>query len=94
MTPVPGKQANDAPDASGNAPQALVLDLVEWVARAPRAYAEAMAAWRTSCPRLTVWEDALERGYVARKPTASGATVVTTTAGEAFLRAHGRLPPA
>jgi hypothetical protein len=77
-------------ESDGRAPQALVLDLVEWVAREPRSYAEAMAAWRTSCPRLTVWEDALECGYVARKPTAAGASVVTTPTGEAFLRAHGR----
>ena len=44
--------------------QALVLDLVEWVAREPRAYEEVMDAWRTSCPRLTIWEDALDNGFV------------------------------
>ncbi len=43
----------------------LILDLVEWVAAAPRPYAEVLDAWRTSCPRLTVWEDALDRGLVA-----------------------------
>ena len=35
-----------------------IRDLVEWVAKEPRPYSEVMAAWRTSCPRLTVWEDA------------------------------------
>ncbi|MFC0389525.1 hypothetical protein [Muricoccus vinaceus] len=44
----------------------LVLDLVEWVARQPRPYAEVMEAWRTSCPRLMVWEEAVERGLVLR----------------------------
>jgi hypothetical protein len=44
----------------------LVLDFVEWVAREPRAYAEVIATWKTSCPRLTIWEDAADRGYVAR----------------------------
>ncbi len=34
----------------------LVLDFVEWVAREPRVYAEVVATWRTSCPRLTIWE--------------------------------------
>ena len=29
---------------------ALVLDLVEWIARAPRPYAEVIETWRTSCP--------------------------------------------
>ena len=45
----------------------LILDLVEWVAREPRAYPELIDAWRTSCPRLTVWEDAVERGFVRRE---------------------------
>lgn len=34
----------------------LVLDLVEWIAREPRLYSEVIATWRTSCPRLTIWE--------------------------------------
>src|SRR3546814_10763424 len=42
----------------------LILDLVEWVAAGPRPYAEVMEAWRTSCPRLPVWEDAVERGLI------------------------------
>ncbi len=69
----------------------LILDLVEWVAKAPRTYADVMEAWRTSCPRLTVWEDAVERGLVARIP-ADGAPglVAATPAGLAFLAAHGR----
>jgi hypothetical protein len=54
------------------ATDALVLDLVEWVAREPRPYAEVIDTWRTSCPRLTIWEDAVDRGYVARRPTAEG----------------------
>ena len=70
----------------------LVLDLVEWVAARPRRQAEAMEAWRTSCPRLTVWEEAFERGYVERRPSPGGAMVATTAAGVAFLRAHGRAP--
>ena len=43
----------------------LILDLVAWVARQPRPYGEVIEAWRTSCPRLTVWEDAVDRGLVA-----------------------------
>jgi hypothetical protein len=66
---------------------ALVLDLVEWVAREPRPYSEVIAVWRTSCPRLTVWEDAVDSGYVART---GGAMVVVTEDGKEWLRAHGR----
>ena len=44
----------------------LLFDLVEWISREPRAYAEVIDAWRTSCPRLTVWENAIERDLVMR----------------------------
>ena len=69
---------------------ALVLDLVEWIAREPRAYAEVLEVWRTSCPRLTIWEDAVDRGYVVRRPSVEGIKVTVTEGGEQFLRAHGR----
>jgi hypothetical protein len=70
---------------------ALVLDLVEWVAREPRSYAEVFDAWRTSCPRLPVWEEACDRGLVARTSIPGrGALVVATTAGRKFLQQHGR----
>jgi hypothetical protein len=42
----------------------LILDLVAFVAERPRPYAEVLDAWRTSCPRLTVWEDAVDAGLV------------------------------
>jgi hypothetical protein len=68
--------------------QPLILDLVEWIAQAPRPYAEVMDAWRTSCPRLPVWEDAVDRGLVART---AGAIVVATPSGRRCLESHGRL---
>jgi hypothetical protein len=45
----------------------LMLDLVAFVADRPRPYAEVMDAWRTNCPRLTVWEDAVEAGLVVTR---------------------------
>ena len=70
----------------------LVLDLVEWVARQPRPYSEVIAAWRTSCPRLTIWEDAVDSGYVARETVAGlGVMVAVTEQGRQLLRACGRL---
>jgi hypothetical protein len=69
----------------------LILDFLEWLAAAPRPYSEVMAAWRTSCPRLTVWEDALEAGYVARVDSnAPGPLICITERGIALLAAHGR----
>ena len=71
----------------------LILDLVEWCAREPRTYAEVIDAWRTSCPRLTVWEDATERNLLARETTADNQyRIVVTAAGQTFLAAHGRRP--
>ena len=64
----------------------LVFDLVEWVAKQPRPYAEAIDAWRTSCPRLTVWEDAFDRGYVERRGIeGQGVCICATAAGLDFL---------
>jgi len=69
----------------------LVLDFVEWIAREPRLYAEVVGTWKTSCPRLTIWEDAADHGYVARETIAGFGLVVTVTkVGERLLRAHGR----
>ncbi|HXH47109.1 MAG TPA: hypothetical protein VNK51_25120 [Bradyrhizobium sp.] len=67
----------------------LVLDFVEWVARERRAYAEVIATWKTS--RLTIWEDAADRGYVARETIAGlGLVIALTESGERLLRANGR----
>jgi hypothetical protein len=58
--------------------ESLVIDLLEWIAARDRSYEEVMDAWRTSCPRLTVWEDANDRGLVA-KETVDGRSVVRVT---------------
>jgi hypothetical protein len=69
----------------------LVLDLVEWVAREPRTYEEVMEAWRTSCPRLTIWEDAISQGYLLREREPSGKRlVIVTEAGQALLQSAVR----
>jgi hypothetical protein len=69
----------------------LVLDLVEWIARQPRLYSEVIETWRTSCPRLTIWEDAVDRGYVTRESVAGiGVRVAITEDGDKFLRDNRR----
>jgi hypothetical protein len=71
----------------------LIVDLVEWVAREPRSYSEVMEAWRTSCPRLTVWEDALDRGYLIRERVDRGSIAVRVTLqGLELLAQYGRRP--
>ncbi len=64
----------------------LLLDLVAWVAKEPRDYFETMDAWRTSCPRLPVWEEANARGLVTRTLDDKGTAIVQVTdTGRAFL---------
>jgi hypothetical protein len=71
----------------------LVMDLVQFVAAGPRPYDEVMDAWRTSCPRLTVWEDAVDRGLVTQYRDQNRALAVSaTSAGLRLLRESGRLP--
>ena len=71
---------------------ALVLDLLEWIDPSPRPYDEVMEAWRTSCPRLPVWETANERGFVERRSVPGGGPVVSiSAAGMEHLRAKRSL---
>lgn len=64
----------------------LIADFVVWLAAEERRYADALEAWRTNCPRLTVWEEARERGLVATRRTASRELVPEPTAlGRAFV---------
>lgn len=67
--------------------ESLILDLLEWVDVRDRSYEEVMGAWRTSCPRLPVWEDANERGLVEID---GGSTVRITQAGRALLERRGK----
>jgi len=70
----------------------LILDLVEWVGRKERTYEETIDAWRTSCPRFPVWEDATERGFVETFSLNGRSLVRATSAGLAFLK--GKRPHA
>ena len=70
----------------------LTLQLLEWVAERPRTYAESIEAWRTSCPRLSIWDDAAIGGLVQVVPSRNGtpATVVLTAEGRALLAGRPR----
>jgi D-3-phosphoglycerate dehydrogenase / 2-oxoglutarate reductase len=73
--------------------EALVLDLLEWIGPAPRPYDKVMEAWRTSCPRLPVWEEANARGFVHRHDVEGlGPCVSVTPAGREHLE-HRRSHP-
>jgi hypothetical protein len=68
---------------------ALMLELLEWISPQPRPYAEVIEAWRTSCPRLPVWEEANARGLVDRRHVdGEGTFIAVTPRGAAHLAAH------
>ena len=74
---------------------ALTRDFLIWLEDAPRTYADAMEVWRTSCPRFSIWEDALADGLVqiASAPGRSSTQdrVTLTSRGRAMV---GASPPA
>ena len=59
--------------------ESLILDLLAWLAARDRSYEEVMDAWRTSCPKLPVWEDANDRGLITSAKV-NGRTMVRPTA--------------
>jgi hypothetical protein len=65
---------------------ALILDLLEWLAARHRTYLRVIEVWRTSCPRLPVWEDAKDRDFVAQENFNGRGIVRITPAGFAFLQ--------
>jgi D-3-phosphoglycerate dehydrogenase len=64
---------------------ALILDLLDWVQARARSYEETLDAWRTSCPRLPVWEEANDRGLIVRDEANGLSVVRVTTRGLALL---------
>jgi hypothetical protein len=65
---------------------ALILDLLEWIGPKDRPYREVLEAWRTSCPRLPIWEEANDRGFIAyHHQHGSKAVVYVSNQGATFL---------
>lgn len=73
----------------------LTLEFLAWVARRRRSYAEAMEAWRSTCPRHTVWEDALADGLIQFEggDALCEYEVTLTPQGRSVLDANGRPAP-
>jgi hypothetical protein len=76
--------------AMSNPAHALTLQFLAWIAEGERTYAQAMEAWRSSCPRLSIWEDAILDGLVAFDggATRDCSRVTLTPKGRALLRAN------
>ena len=70
---------------------ALTLQFLTWIAAAPRSYGDVMEAWRTTCPRMPVWEDAVSDGLVAIESGRSmkDGRVKLTSRGRALVAQSG-----
>jgi len=65
----------------------LMLEFLSWISSRRRTYGDVMEAWQTTCPRHTVWEDAMIDGYVQlnRHDTLRDPEVTLTPRGIALL---------
>jgi hypothetical protein len=74
-----------------DAVESLIVDLLEWIGPDGRSYRDVMDAWRTSCPRLPVWEEANARGFIEQTHRrGQEAQVSVTPAGRAHLQSLRR----
>ena len=71
----------------------IMLQFLAWVADRPRTYPETMDAWRSTCPRLSVWEDAIIEGLV-RIDNGNGRAMMLTPRGRKVLRNGAAAPVA
>jgi hypothetical protein len=74
-------------------PSLIMIQFLEWVADRPRTREDVMEAWRSSCPRFTVWEDARADGLILQCGGAAGEHRVELTARgrDTLKRAAARL---
>ena len=75
-----------APSHADPAAHALMIQFLGWIADRPRTRSEVMEAWRSTCPRQTIWEDAIIEGLVQIDPR-SKTLVLLTALGRAALEA-------
>ena len=66
----------------------IMVQFLVWIADRPRSYAQAMEAWRSSCPRLSVWEDAIIDGLVRIEGDAARSVVLTARGRQALDKAQ------
>jgi hypothetical protein len=71
----------------------LMLEFLSWISSRTRTYAEAMNAWQTSCPRHTIWEDAIIDGLIQLNgaQTLHDPEVILTPRGKAYLDGNSSL---
>ncbi|MGH7926206.1 MAG: hypothetical protein ACREQV_00220 [Candidatus Binatia bacterium] len=70
----------------------LMREFLGWIASRRRTYNEAMNAWQSTCPRHTIWEDAMIEGYIEvnRQRDIRDPEVALTARGIALLNGNNK----
>jgi hypothetical protein len=68
----------------------LTLEFLDWVLSRRRTYAEAIEAWQTTCPRHSLWEDALINGFIRLESQDHQCEVTLTACGNAMLEGRDK----
>jgi hypothetical protein len=70
----------------------LTIQFLEWLSEHPRTYGDVMDAWRTSCPRMSIWEDAMSAGLVCLgQGNFRDRNVVLTERGRSLLPGRSKM---
>lgn len=84
------KQMN--PEYEDSTVEALIVDFLLWLAQGEKSYEAVMEAWRTSCPKLPVWEEVNDRGFVSRERINGHSVVRITESGLTYLERRKHAP--
>src|SRR5258708_21655089 len=85
-SPVVGPRKTSAETSEQAAAAALTLQFLDYIADG-RSYGETMEAWRSTCPRMPIWEDAVRHGLVRIENggTMNASPIVLTARGTEHL---------
>lgn len=74
-------------------PSLIMIQFLAWIADRPRNYAQTMDAWRSSCPRLSVWEDAIIEGLIRIESNANRSVRLTPRGAAVLAQAQPQTAP-
>jgi hypothetical protein len=74
-------------------PSLIMIQFLAWIADRPRNYAQTMDAWRSSCPRLSVWEDAIIEGLIRIESNANRSIGLTPRGAAVLAQAQPQTAP-
>ncbi len=74
-------------------PSLIMIQFLAWIADRPRNYVQTMDAWRSSCPRLSVWEDAIIEGLIRIESNANRSVRLTPRGAAVLAQAQPQTAP-